>query len=82
MKLTYNNPERAKERAQNIPLTPEEMAEMLWMINKTFINYVTFPTEHLQNVLDRLENLEHFHSVANGWEGLNRMQVNYEIVKP
>lgn len=78
--LTYNSPERAKERAEVVPLTMDEIETLVLTLDK-FTPYSQFPTELLQRLLDDYANLKHFHSVANGWQGLNALQVNYEIVK-
>lgn len=85
--LTYNNPERAKERANVVPPSIEEMGIAIYCLN-SFIGFASVFAEDesdkertynlFQRLLDDYENKLHFYNVNKGWQG----EVNYEIVKP
>lgn len=81
MKITYNSPERAKERAEVVPLSDEETETLIRHLNSILPQYGAIISDNLQRLLDHHANLQHFYDNAGGWEGLNNLQVNYEIVK-
>jgi hypothetical protein len=83
MNLTYNNPERAKERSQCVPLTMEEIEYIPYFLN-TIIGIFevhlskspsglkeNYNNEYLllQRLLDEHENLKHLSAVIGGYEG-------------
>lgn len=76
--LTYNNPERAKERAEVVPPTDLEMAYIVQTINHFVPKELIQTRGDIQRLLDDYENKLHFYNLNKGWQG----EVNYEIVKP
>jgi hypothetical protein len=62
-----------------VPLTDEELKLISVVLDGNI--HIQRNRDRLQRLLDDYANLKHFHSVANGWQGLNALQVNYEIVK-
>lgn len=71
--ITYNSPEHAKERQNVVPLTNDEMQQMIALLNR-FENYATFPKGELQDLLHHHANLQHFYDVVGGWDGLRNLQ--------
>ena len=93
MALTYNDPNRTKERQNSERLTDDEMNVLIAHLNNIMPSYGYVITERLQRLIDYHQNLQHFYDVAGGWDGLLKLQalkpveqtgdieVNYEIVK-
>lgn len=78
--LTYNSPERAKERAECVPPTTSEIQYVVQRLSNDYKGQYE-PLFTIQRILDDYANLIHFRDVSGGWQGLNALQVNYEIVK-
>lgn len=90
--LTYNNPERAKERAENEAPQEFEIKSALKVVDDLLPDNFTSTREVLQRIIWDYENLKYFYTVVGGYEGLLKLQqnqggfnceceVNYEIVK-
>lgn len=89
MKLSINDPNRAKQRQSIEPLTEHDLKAIVSDLNQGVIR-----NEDIQRLIDEYENLKHFYTVVGGWEGYERLlgvsnitttadiKVEYELVKP
>ena len=71
MKLTYNNPDKSKELN---PLSIEEVEKAVAFLNRAieYGNMSLTVRDIFQRLITNYEVYEHFHTVAGGWEGINK----------
>lgn len=73
--IHYNStdPEHIKERQNVLPPTVEEIKN--FCLNVGFLFSLSPELKGiLQRLLNHHQNLQHFHDVVGGWEGLNRLK--------
>lgn len=82
MKITYNNPERCKERENVVPPTIEEMKDLIGVLNQhlfllenqgIFMEDIEKLSKVYQRHIDHYSNLQHFYDVVGGWEGYEKL---------
>lgn len=71
MKLTYNNPDHAKELN---PLSVQEVEQAVAFLNHAieYGNMSHATISIFQKLITNYELYEHFHTVVGGWDGLNK----------
>lgn len=67
MNLSYNDPQRAKERANAVDPERGKILFFLHVIENQLPNEFKEVQKIAQQIIDRYENLQHFYSVAGGW---------------
>lgn len=80
--ITYNSPEHAKERQNVFPLTKTDTINVVSDLNtliafaSRYVSIALLPeqVEQIQRLVDHHANLQHFHDVVGGWEGLESKQ--------
>lgn len=86
--ITYNSPEHAKERQNVVPLTDNEnkivvaaLSRMLSIMEDEELSLMKdnysqdeYVKSTIQRLIDHYSNLQYFHDVVGGWEGLDKIK--------